>query len=172
MPRGEISTEDIVRNAFKQGKQVFVPYLYKPHSQESASTRSVMDMIALHSMSDFDSLKPDSWGIPSIPENSVKERRWVLEGNLESETIAWEKFSDNQSSCRPELTAIKALDMIVMPGVAFDESLGRLGHGKGFYDYFLSRYQGSMAGPLPFLGKSEMPFHQIPLFRFASLMPS
>jgi 5-formyltetrahydrofolate cyclo-ligase len=34
------------------------------------------------------------------------------------------------------------MDVIVVPGVAFDEDCGRLGYGKGFYDKLLSKAKG------------------------------
>lgn len=47
-----------------------------------------------------------------------------------------------------------------MPGFAFDPQCRRLGHGKGFYDEFLSKYHSARVGPaaasglMPHLGNS------------------
>lgn len=39
-----------------------------------------------------------------------------------------------------------------MAGVAFDSSLSRLGHGKGYYDHFISSYVAASRRPRPLLG--------------------
>jgi len=124
MPTGEIQTDAIVRHALQSGKQVFVPYLHKTPILSPNVPRSVMDMVDLKSISDYESLKRDSWGIPTIDTNTVNEREHIIEDTMQ---------------------ASGQLDLIFMPGVAFgiDPESGfvrRLGHGKGFYDYFLHRY--------------------------------
>lgn len=46
------------------------------------------------------------------------------------------------------------IDMVILPGVAFDSSCNRLGHGKGYYDCFLERLIAKNAvhgGPRPTL---------------------
>jgi 5-formyltetrahydrofolate cyclo-ligase len=124
MPTGEIQTDSIVRHALESGKQVFVPFLHKSRSLLPDMPKSVMDMVDLRSLSEYESLKRDSWGIPTIEAETVNEREHILE------------TSTGKSG---------KLDMILMPGVAFqlDSDKGfvkRLGHGKGFYDFFLHRY--------------------------------
>ncbi|KAI0132125.1 hypothetical protein BJ170DRAFT_232246 [Xylariales sp. AK1849] len=127
MPRGEIQTDPIVRHALSSGKQVFVPYLHKSGLSSSEGPTRLMDMVSLRDVSDYECLQRDKWGIPSVDPATVNERQRSV-GELDG------KRSDDAS-----------LDLILMPGVAFDTdpksgAVRRLGHGKGFYDYFLHRY--------------------------------
>lgn len=143
MPEGELSTDLIVRNAFQQGKEVFVPYLYKSTSSESGVPNSVMDMVSVHSEEDYEALKPDAWGIPTPSHDSVMDRKHVLGATVGAK---------NES---------EILQLIIMPGVAFDRYLARLGHGKGFYDNFLQRYgkrtrNAPIGTRMPFLGKASL----------------
>jgi len=129
MPTGEIHTHALVRHALASGKKVFVPYLHKAKSPSPDAPRSVMDMVDLRSLSDYDSLKRDSWGIPTVGADTVDQREHVLENSTQDSA---------------------ELDMILVPDVAFDIDpktgfVKRLGHGKGYYDYFLHRYRESRA---------------------------
>lgn len=127
MPGGEVQTDPIVRHAISSGKQVFVPYLHKSGLQPGDGPTRLMDMVSLKDITDYESLQRDKWGIPSVDAATVHERKrsvGELDGN-KSEDIS--------------------LDLILMPGVAFDvdpqsQVIRRLGHGRGFYDYFLHRY--------------------------------
>lgn len=130
MPNGEIQTDSIVRHALDSGKEVFIPYLYRETPLPSPGTPSrVMDMVRLRDLEDYEALKRDKWGIPSLFPEDVLGRQRVLGGPSPDETL---------------------LDLVLMPGVAFDVSpedgaIRRLGHGKGFYDYFINRHKKKAA---------------------------
>ncbi|KAL2061805.1 hypothetical protein VTL71DRAFT_7183 [Oculimacula yallundae] len=131
MPTGEVKTDAIVRHALQSGKQVFVPYLHKAELPPPGTPSSVMEMVSLLSVSDYETLSRDGWGIPTISPDTLPQREHILKSGSDS----------------------KPLDLIMMPGVAFDLDpetgrVRRLGHGRGYYDYFLHRYmenRGSQA---------------------------
>lgn len=129
MPERELNTDPIVRHAFSMGKRIFVPYLHKNKDGLQEMSR-VMDMVDLKNIEDYESLGRDKWGIPSLKSEQIEGRERIL---------------DNQASSLQQTS----LDLILVPGVAFsmDDDTGRirrLGHGKGFYDYFFDRYHQSI----------------------------
>lgn len=142
MPSREIMTESIVRHALNSGKQVFIPYIYKiKEPRVDNLPTSIMDMLELASEEDYASLKPDKWGIPSIDKASVGERTNCFGGK-------------GLTNGEPPVMGAPRLDMIVMPSMAFDHEMHRLGHGKGYYDNFITRYCSAENGKRnkPFLG--------------------
>ncbi|TFK72476.1 5-formyltetrahydrofolate cyclo-ligase [Pluteus cervinus] len=85
-----------------------------------------MDFLKIYGADDLSSLPAGLWGIPQ------PDRQW-----------------ENQ----PRQSALdvegEGLDLVFLPGVAFDRSMSRLGHGKGYYDRFLTTYNsGSRPRPL------------------------
>lgn len=75
-----------------------------------------MIMIELDSIIQLNSFSRSKWGIPEPPIEMVKE-----------------------SNC----DILKDIDLVLLPGVAYDKNCNRLGHGKGYYDYFLEKLQKS-----------------------------
>ena len=46
----------------------------------------------------------------------------------------------------------EGLDLIIMPGIAFDDNGGRLGRGKGYYDRYIDKVQAvhkKLGKPMP-----------------------
>ena len=148
MPSGELSTTSIVQNAIGEGKEVYIPYLYSVTSSLTQQKTSIMDMLALQSLEEFTSLERDRWGIPSLKQAQVTGKKNCLGGYG---VPAQESYADTEED--------HGVDLVVMPGMAFDHRFRRLGHGKGYYDHFLTKYsKGKLNSKtntpkMPFLGE-------------------
>ncbi|KAF8812157.1 5-formyltetrahydrofolate cyclo-ligase [Phlegmacium glaucopus] len=79
-----------------------------------------MDFLRGYSADDLASFPASTWGI--------REPGDLWEGQKRTSILG----------CTGE-----SLDVILLPGVAFDRTLSRLGHGKGYYDRFISSYIAS-----------------------------
>ena len=146
MPSGEISTREIIYNAFESGKKVFVPYTYKLPTVREFWPTSIMDMVQLDSLEDYKSLKPDNWGIPTPGTETISQRINCFGGTGKTN-------GDVERD-----TADEGLDIVIVPGMAFDRTLERIGHGKGYYDFFLQRYlwySQKVKKRMPFLGELD-----------------
>ena len=147
MPAAETQTDLLVKDALLSGKKVFVPFLYSPSQEASGGgkRRKVMDMLRLNSLEEYENLARDAWGIPSLSAESVSDRENAMGGK------GLTLVSDGTIGNREDLGG---LDLVVVPAVAFDAQMNRLGHGAGFYDAFLARLCDQGKRPKPYLGKS------------------
>ncbi|KAI0916029.1 hypothetical protein AcW1_009412 [Taiwanofungus camphoratus] len=123
MPTGEVDTSALVSEILRAGKTLFVPKI-------DTAGNGRMDFVKVYSEEDLHAFPSGLWGI--------KEPNHEWKG-------------EQRSSALDE--GAEQLDLILLPGVAFDRSLSRLGHGKGYYDRFISSYMstktvGSQRKPL------------------------
>lgn len=132
MPTSELSTTHIVHQALRDGKEVFVPYLHKSSESDRGPDGYLparcMDMVKLRDWQDFEGLEVDRWNIPTVPDEGIEGRESILGG---------------RGGVGRGKGEVEGLDLMLLPGVAFqigkEGEVRRLGHGKGFYDFFLRR---------------------------------
>lgn len=132
MREGEVTTDAIVEAALAGGKKVFVPYIFR---REGAQEKE-MAMLELKPSERPSMLERDAWGIPTLAKDSIANRRNALGGYGIEQPVRSED-------------EVPPLDLIFMPAVAFDLDYRRLGHGKGFYDRYLDRYERSLDARRP-----------------------
>jgi len=119
MPSGEVDTSVLVSEILRAGKTLYVPRIDR-------TIPNHMDLMQIYDLDDLRSLPSGTWGIkePGLEWNGGTRRPNTLDEGCEG------------------------LDLILVPGVAFDHSLSRLGHGKGYYDRFISSYTAQRQRPL------------------------
>jgi len=86
---------------------------------------------------------------------SQYEPAWQHSLTLSPGPEIWRIGHDNSSRFEPLIECFRLLGTNASEGVAFDRSLSRIGHGKGYYDRFISTYTDS-GRPRPLLGLSSL----------------
>ncbi|KAK4536187.1 hypothetical protein CDCA_CDCA07G2212 [Cyanidium caldarium] len=109
MPSGELHTTELIKQCFALRKRVFLPKV-------EGGPSSRMEM---YEAVDADDLARWPRGVFDIPDPPAAATRTDVEQLVQREQCP--------------------LDVIVVPGLAFDLQGGRLGRGKGYYDHFLRR---------------------------------
>eukprot|EP00956_Cyclotella_meneghiniana_P046028 scaffold395947_cov73-Cyclotella_meneghiniana.AAC.1 len=120
MPSGEIQTRDAIRKIVSDGKILYVPRVGLDF--ERCDMELVKAITTTHSADDLDNgqIFYDSW-----PKN-----KW----NIPEPPVS----DDDSNIAQPE-----DIDLLLVPGLAFDTNGHRLGQGKGYYDRFISRMRGT-----------------------------
>lgn len=121
MPTGELDTSSLVTEIIRAGKTLFVPKIDK-------TVDGRMDFLKVHGEADLAAFPAGLWGI--------REPDYVWQGTQRQNALD---------------TSSGGLDLILLPAVAFDHSFSRLGHGKGYYDRFITRYAAAHGGRRPLL---------------------
>ncbi|GAX23652.1 5-formyltetrahydrofolate cyclo-ligase [Fistulifera solaris] len=118
MPSGEIDTDLAIRNAVEAGKHIYVPQVGKNFEHADMELLKV-DQSASKAGELFHQAWPrNKWGIPEPPPGMP---------------IVLAKEGD--------------IDVLIVPGLAFDRKCDRLGQGKGYYDRFIQRMISSDKKP-------------------------
>jgi 5-formyltetrahydrofolate cyclo-ligase len=110
MPGGEINTDAALQHAILNGKQIYVPQVGKNFEQADMELIRVAIPENLEAEIFYHSWPRNKWGIPEPPADMPLYE-----------------------------AAPGDIDVLVMPGLAFDRNGNRLGQGKGYYDRFIAR---------------------------------
>jgi len=130
MPRGEICTNLLIEDATRRGKTMYVPQVGKNFEQ-----------------ADMELLKVDSGNGISADNDG--------DGNKKLFFHDWGRNKWNIPEPPPDMELEAArpgdIDLLIVPGLAFDRNGDRLGQGKGYYDRFIARMCTSTEKPPPLL---------------------
>ena len=125
MPTAEIDTWELCRHVLHEGKHLYIPrFSTLPAGAQASQTthKFTTDMHMLRVM-DVNEL-----------EHGLTHNRWGI-----AEPALTLRDGTPRENALDAATGGQGLDLIVLPGVAFDLQGGRLGHGKGYYDRYVAR---------------------------------
>ncbi len=78
----------------------------------------------------------------AYPKRAKKSLEFYQESQLCDTELGFQEPVENTG----QICSLKSLDMVVLPGTAFDSQGARLGSGQGYYDRALENYKGIKVG--------------------------
>lgn len=76
--------------------------------------------------------------VPKVDKRLLSMEAYEIHSFVELEPGAWGILEP--SALIAKLTALHTIDIIIIPGLAYNREGSRLGYGSGIYDRFISRY--------------------------------
>ncbi|WP_282939445.1 5-formyltetrahydrofolate cyclo-ligase [Paenibacillus sp. RC67] len=76
--------------------------------------------------------------VPKVQQEPKQLKLFEIESYEDLEKGAWNIPEPVANA--PRFHDMKQIDVILVPGLAFDSQFGRLGYGGGFYDRFMQQY--------------------------------
>lgn len=108
--------------------------------------KSVALYMAIAGEVDLAPLFPYCWNTgksTSIPVFNAETRRYELASVTADTTFNTGNYGIKEPA-EPSHVPVGSMDLIVVPGVAFDPNGNRLGRGGGYYDRLLNGFEGAM----------------------------
>jgi len=133
----ELQTHLLIQHAFHTQKKILVPKIIG---------KSYHDMVFYEAMDekDISNFPRNRWGIPEPLDTYISQSSSVT--NSIVDTTESSSTGPQAMPVEPQLikratteTIQPSLDLLIVPGVAFDSLCWRMGYGKGYYDNFIRK---------------------------------
>ncbi|KAK9368250.1 hypothetical protein V1509DRAFT_623504 [Lipomyces kononenkoae] len=128
----EVMTDALIKNAFDDGKLVFLPRIV--HSSELSDDQQ--NMFRNAQSHDFKSTYFPSRFLKMLQMRDHEAVQELVVADNGTHTFTIKEPSEGEDAL-----AASGLDLIIVPGLVFGKACERIGRGKGFYDNFIELHK-------------------------------